>query len=149
MTSLVFRALDHHVVHGMADHLAFDDETVTLTYAQLLAQVAAFAGGLAQVGVEEGSHVALDLRGSYEVVAVLACARLGAIPDAEATTLRIEGDPPVVHSGDHDYPWSTVLSAGKTDPAPSPEQDELGYEALMVDQFEDIFAALTAGEAIT
>ncbi len=117
MSGLVFRSLDHHVIHGAADHLAIDDGTTQLTYAQLLALSAAFAGGLAQVGVCEGTPIDLQLDGIDEVTAVLACARLGAFPEAGAT-FRIDGTPRVVHTGEHDYPWATVLSAGKTDPTP-------------------------------
>lgn len=148
MTSLIFRALDHHVIHGRADHLAIDDGTESVTYAQLLAQTAAFAGGLAQVGVREGTHLSLRLRGLHEIVAVLASARLGAIPDAHAE-FRIAGDPPVVHTGEHEYPWATVLSAGKTDPAPAPEDDPEGYAELLGNDYEDIFATLVSGAAIS
>lgn len=152
MTSLIFRALDRHVVDGRADKLAIDDGTVSLTYAQLLAQTAALAGGLANVGVREGTHVSLDVRGAAEVGMVLACARLGAIPDAampdSKAQFRIAGDPPVVHTGEHEYGWATVLSAGKTDPMPAPERDEPDYEKLMVGKYEDIFATLIAGNTI-
>lgn len=148
MSSLIFRALDQQVIAGNSDVLAIDDGTVKLTYAELLAQTAALAGGLANVGVEEGTRVSLDVSGTYEISAVLALARLGAIPDANAE-FRIEGEPPVVHAGEHDYTWATVLSAGKTDPMPAPERDDEGYERLMTDKFEDIFETLTAGNTIT
>ena len=148
MTSLIFRTLDQHVVHGLADHLAVDDGTSTRTYAQLLAETAAFAGGLAQVGVREGSLVDLQVHGLDEIIAVLACARLGAIPSAKGK-FRIDGEPPVVHTGEHDYPWATVLSSGKTDPAPAPDEDPHGYAELMRDEYEDIFSTLTSGETIS
>ncbi|MDQ3155857.1 MAG: AMP-binding protein [Actinomycetota bacterium] len=148
MSSLIFRALDQQVIAGHADKPAIDDGTVSLTYAQLLAQTAALAGGLAQVGVEDGTHVAIDVHGAAEVGAVLACARLGAIPDAKAK-FRIAGDPPVVHTGEHEYTWATVISAGKTDPMPSPDRDGKGYAELMMDEYEGIFATLTAGNTIT
>ena len=145
MTSLVFRALDHHVVHGAADRLAVDAGPAQLTYAQLLAQTAAFAGGLVQVGVREGTPVAILIDGIDEIVAVLACARIGAIPSEEAD-FRIDGSPAVVHTSEHDYPWATVLSAGKTDPIPSPEADPDGYVELLAGSYEDLFAALLEGE---
>ena len=148
MSSLIFRALDQQVVAGHAEKPAIDDGAASLTYAQLLAQTAALAGGLAQAGVEEGTRVRLDVSGAAEVGAVLALARLGAIPDARAR-FRIAGDPPVVHTGEHEYTWATVLSAGKTDPMPAPDRDDDGYAELMMDKYEDIFATLTAGNAIT
>ena len=81
MTSLIFFTLDRHIIDGRADHLAFDDGIVKLTYAELLARTAAIAGGLAHVGVREGSTVLLDVQGAALVEAALALARLGAIPD--------------------------------------------------------------------
>ena len=52
----------------------------TLTYAQLHAEVTAFADALAGLGVSQGDHVALHLGlVSEAVVALLACARLGAV----------------------------------------------------------------------
>lgn len=148
MTSLIFRSVDRHVIQGRADDLAFIDARGRLTYAQLLAQTAAFGGGLAQVGVREGSRIAIGVRGLHEVVAVLACARIGAWPDAKAA-FRIVGDPPIVHAGDYEYDWVTVMSAGKIDPLPAPEWDPQGFAEALKDEYEDIFAALTAGQTIT
>lgn len=147
MTSLIFRALDRHVIEGRADMPAIDDGTVSMTYAQLLAQTAALAGGLAHLGVEEGTRVALDVEGAAEIGLVLACSRLGAIPEATAQ-FRIAGDPPIVHTGEHDYTWATVLSAGKTDPMPAPDRDEPEYGQLMMERFERIFATLIAGKTL-
>ena len=153
MSSLIFRALDQQVIAGNADKPAIDDGTASMTYAQLLAQTAALAGGLAQVGVAEGTHVAVDVHGVAEVGAVLALARVGAIPDAATPDpngkFRIVGDPPVVRTGEHEYTWATVLSAGKTDPMPAPDRDGQGYAELMMDMYEGIFATLAAGNTIT
>ena len=154
MTSLIFFTLDRHIIDGHADHLAIDDGTVMLTYAELLAHTAALAGGLAHVGVREGSTVLLDVQGAALVSAVLALARLGAIPDSAALTrigmgLRIVGDPPVVHTGEHDYPWATILSAGKTDPLPAPDRDEPGYDELMLEKYREIFTTLGAGKTLS
>ena len=154
MTSLIFRALDRHIIDGRADHLAIDDGTSSLTFAQLLAQTAALAGGLAHVGVREGMPVFLDVQGAAEVSAVLSLARLGAIPASATLTqldtgLRIAGDPPIVHTGEYDYAWATILSAGKTDPLPAPELDEPGYEELMLEKYREIFTTLAAGKTLT
>jgi len=148
MTSLIFRALDQHVIAGHADKPALEDGTAPMTFAELLAQTAALAGGLASVGVSEGTHISIDVDGTARVGAVLACARLGAIPDAEAQ-FRIAGDPPIVHTGEHEYTWKTVLSAGKTDPLPAPDRDQPGYEDLMLSSYEEIFTTLIAGNTLT
>lgn len=153
MTSLIFRALDRHIIDGRADHLAIDDGTMSLTYAQLLAQTAALAGGLAHVGIRAGMTVSLDVHGAAEVDAVLALARLGAFPDADlrdaGAGFRIAGDPPVVHTGEHEYTWATILSAGKADPIPAPDRDEPDYEKLMMEKYKRIFATLNAGNTLT
>lgn len=145
MSSLIFRSLDHHVVHGAADRIAVDDGTVRMTYAELLGLSAAFAGGLAQIGVHEGTPVDLQIDGINQVIAILACARLGAMPQTEAT-FRIDGSPPVVHTGEHDYAWATVLSAGKGDPAPAPEVEDPEYDQRLHAVHYDLFIALIAGE---
>lgn len=148
MTSLIFLTLDRHIIDGRADRVAIDDGMVKLTYAELLAHTAALAGGLAHVGMREGSTVLLGVQGAALVEAVLALARLGAIPDAKAK-VRIAGDPPVVHTGEHDYPWATILSAGKTDPMPAPDRDKPGYAELMLEKYREIFATLSAGNTIS
>ena len=153
MTSLIFLALDQHIIDGRADHVAIDDGVVKLTYAELLAHTAALAGGLAHVGVREGSTVLLDVQGAALVAAVLALTRLGAIPDIALTDVRagfrIAGDPPVVHTVEHDYPWTSILSAGKTDPMPAPDRDKPGYAELMREKYTEIFTTLAAGNTIT
>jgi propionyl-CoA synthetase len=81
-----YNALDRHVVDGHADRPALVyDSAVTgqqriLTYADLLEQVAAFAGGLRSMGVGRGDRVVVYMPMIPEaVVAMLACARLGAV----------------------------------------------------------------------
>ncbi len=81
-----YNALDRHVVKGRADQLALVyDSAVTgtvrrWTYAELLEDVAAFAGGLLGLGVEAGDRVVIYLPMIPEaVVAMLACARIGAV----------------------------------------------------------------------
>ncbi len=79
-------ALDRHVAdgHGGRVALVYDspvtDTQRTYTYAQLLAEVATFAGALASLGVRKGDRVVIYLPMVPEaVVAMLACARLGAV----------------------------------------------------------------------
>ena len=81
-----WNALDRHVRDGRGEQLALIyDSPVTgttrsFTYAALLADVAKFAGVLAGLGVEKGDRVLIYLPMVPEaVMAMLACARLGAI----------------------------------------------------------------------
>src|SRR3954454_15853478 len=82
-----YNALDRHVIGGRADQPALvhvspvTGATRTLTYAQLLDQVARFGGVLRALGVEQGDRVVIYMPMVPEaVVAMLACARIGAVP---------------------------------------------------------------------
>jgi propionyl-CoA synthetase len=79
-------ALDRHVEAGNGDRLAlvYDSPVTgssrTLTYAELRDQVATFAGALESLGVAQGDRVVVYMPMVPEaVVAMLACARLGAV----------------------------------------------------------------------
>ncbi len=81
-----FNAIDRHVANGRADQPAIIHDSpvtgveTTLSYAQLLEQVAAFAGVLRSLGVAKGDRVVISMPMIPEaVVAMLACARLGAV----------------------------------------------------------------------
>ena len=82
-----YNALDRHVASGRADQLAliYDSPVTgntvkTFTYAELVQGVARFAGALAAQGVGKGDRVVIYMPMVPEVViAMLACARLGAI----------------------------------------------------------------------
>ena len=81
-----YNALDLHVESGRADQLAiiYDSamtgEVHKYTYRQLRDETARFAGALANLGVEHGSRVVIYMPMIPEtVIAILACARLGAI----------------------------------------------------------------------
>jgi propionyl-CoA synthetase len=81
-----YNALDRHVVAGHGDRTALIyDSPVTGTkrsfsYAELVEQVATFAGALRGFGVEAGDRVVIYMPMIPEaVVAMLACARLGAV----------------------------------------------------------------------
>jgi propionyl-CoA synthetase len=81
-----YNALDRHVAAGHADRAALiydsavSEGSRTLTYAQLLEQVATFAGALRTLGVDRGDRVVIYMPMIPEaVVAMLACARLGAV----------------------------------------------------------------------
>ena len=81
-----FNAVDRHVEAGHGDRVAIvHDSPVTattrrLTYSELLDEVARFAGLLRSLGVEHGDRVVIYMPMVPEaVVAMLACARLGAV----------------------------------------------------------------------
>jgi propionyl-CoA synthetase len=105
-----FNALDRHVAAGRGEQpaLHYDspvtDTRQTITYAALLDRVATFAGALASLGVDKGDRVVIYMPMVPEaVVAMLACARLGAVHSvvfggfaAAELAARIEDAKPVV-----------------------------------------------------
>jgi propionyl-CoA synthetase len=81
-----YNALDRHVIAGRGEQTALIyDSPVTgskrsLTYAELLDQVARFAGGLRGLGVDKGDRVVIYMPMVPEAaIAMLACARIGAV----------------------------------------------------------------------
>ncbi len=81
-----YNALDLHVAQGRGDQnaLIYDSamtgEIRHYTYRQLTEETARFAGALSEVGVLKGSRVIIYMPMIPEaVIAILACARLGAI----------------------------------------------------------------------
>ena len=79
-------ALDRHVADGRAEQAAliYDSPVTgakrTYTYSELLDQTARFAGALRDLGVAKGDRVVLYMPMIPEaVIAMLACARLGAV----------------------------------------------------------------------
>ncbi|AXT85253.1 hypothetical protein C6I20_08670 [Aeromicrobium sp. A1-2] len=146
--SLVFRVLDRHVIHGLADEIAILDERGAMSYAELLHESASIAGALRNLGLVPGAPISLDLPHPRELtVAVLASARIGVLPRSEAD-FRIVGTPPVLHTPDTEVPWGLMIRAGRTDPAPAPDVDPDGYEVLMRQAYADIFSTLEAGGTI-
>lgn len=147
--SLVFRALERHVIHGRADDMAFTGEGRPMTYAHLLHDSACVAGSMRDIGVAAGTRVAVDIAARREhIIAILACARLGAEIDANAD-IRLTGEPPVLTRAETDVPWTVLLHAGRMDPAPAPDSDPEGYEERVVDAHRDVFVALLAGSTLT
>ena len=81
-----YNALDRHVASGRGEQAAiiYDSPVTgsqrTISYGELLDQVALFAGALADNGVRQGDRVIIYMPMIPEaVVAVLACARIGAV----------------------------------------------------------------------
>ena len=96
-------ALDRHIQEGHGDRVAFHFEgepgdTRTITYAQLLTDVSKASHALTEIGIVAGDRVAIYMPMIPEaVVAMLACARIGAIHSvvfggfsAEALLSRIQ-----------------------------------------------------------
>ena len=86
MLNTCHNALDRHVVHGRADQpaLIYDspvtDTKASFTYRELRDEVATFAGVLRDLGVTKGDRVIVYMpMVPRAVVAMLACARLGAV----------------------------------------------------------------------
>jgi propionyl-CoA synthetase len=81
-----YNALDRHVAAGHGDRtaLVYDSpvtgDTARFSYAELTDQVARFAGALRGLGVRQGDRVVIYLpMVPQAVVAMLACARIGAV----------------------------------------------------------------------
>jgi acetyl-CoA synthetase len=78
-------ALDRHIAEGNGNRIAFHFEgepgdTRTITYSQLLTDVSKAANALTSIGINAGDRVAIYMPLIPEaVVAMLACARIGAI----------------------------------------------------------------------
>ncbi len=86
MVNTCYNAVDRHVSAGRGDQTAIiHDSPITsskskITYADLLTRVASFAGALKANGIEKGDRVIIYMPMVPEaLVAMLACARLGAI----------------------------------------------------------------------
>ena len=84
-TNITYNCLDRHANSAKRDQNAIvwigeDDSRRALTYAQLLDQVSRFASALRSLGVQLGDRVIVYMPLTLEgVIAMLACARLGAI----------------------------------------------------------------------
>ena len=86
MVNSCYNALDYHVEQGQKDRIALIyDSPVTksvkkFSYGELLDLVARCAGGLQALGVVKGDRVVIYMPMIPEaVIAILACARIGAI----------------------------------------------------------------------
>jgi hypothetical protein len=131
--NLCFNALDRHVVHGRADHVALDEARPT-TYARLLEEVAAFGGVLQAFGVRLGDRVSTGLTGRDGLLVLLACLRVGAtlvLDRSEGVTMP-GGDVVRRDATGDELDWDVVLRAGRTDPAPCAEVPVVA-PALLVD----------------
>jgi acetyl-CoA synthetase len=83
-TNIVYNCLDRHLGTAIENKVAYywegdDGSSRTLTYRQLYQEVNRLAAGLQKLGLKKGDRVAIYMPAIPEqIVAVLACARLGA-----------------------------------------------------------------------
>ncbi len=117
-------ALDRHIADGNGSRTAFHFEgepgdTRTISYAQLLADVSRAANALTSIGITAGDRVAIYMPLIPEaVVAMLACARIGAIHSvvfggfsAEALLSRVQdADAKLVITADGGFRKGTALA---------------------------------------
>jgi acetyl-CoA synthetase len=80
-----YNCVDRHVANGLGDRVAIhwvgepEDDTRSVTYAELKDEVCRAANALTELGVQKGDRVAIYMPMILEtVVAMLACARIGA-----------------------------------------------------------------------
>jgi acetyl-CoA synthetase len=84
-TNVSYNCLDAHVAAGRGDRVAFfwegePGDQRTITYQELLADVSRFASALHKLGIRKGDRVSIYMPMVPELpVAMLACARIGAI----------------------------------------------------------------------
>jgi acetyl-CoA synthetase len=131
--NVAFNCLDRHLETAMADKpaLIWEGEEVggehgearTLTYRQLHAEVCRFSNVLRQLGIRKGDRVAIYLPILPEtVVAMLACARVGAIHtviyggfSAQSLGERIQNaEPKLVVTADGGYRRGTLTELKQT-----------------------------------
>lgn len=151
MSVLGFELLDRHVVEGRADAIALAMPEMRLRYAELLERVAALAGALAHLGVEWDDNVAIDASDPHhEVLAVLACIRLGALPGDEGE-IRIETAEgrTVVRTPTETHEWGTVMKMGASDPAATLERDPGRYRERLDSSYDEVISTLISGGSLT
>ena len=101
--NITYNCLDRHVANGKANTIAYiytneEGKEERITYWELLKKVNQFANGLKSMGVVKGDRITIYMPLTIEqIVAILACARIGAIHSvvyagfsASALRLRIE-----------------------------------------------------------
>lgn len=148
MTSLIFRVLDAHVIGGRADDAAVRDSRGSVSYAQLLHESACIAAGLHHMGIEDGTQIVLDLGPGRELVtAVLACARIGAVP-AQTADFVLAGTPPTLRTPSTEVAWDLLDQAGRTEPASAPAEDPDGYEMALRAAHGQLIVTLEAGGTV-
>lgn len=159
-----YNAIDRHVVLGRADDVAAELDGTPWTYADLLAESAAFAGALRAFGVGRGDEVVVGrLPETHAVLVALAGARLGATcryvdgvepgvagvsPKAAVAATRPAADtgglPVVTVDTTGELPWEVVMRAGRTDPGACADVPGDGLVAVLGESVWTLADALGA-----
>ena len=81
-----FNCIDRHVNNGLGEKEAIfwegndTEDSLSLSYSQLLYKVSKFANGLKSIGIKKGDRVCIYMQMVPELaIAMLACARIGAV----------------------------------------------------------------------
>lgn len=161
-----YNALDRHVVRGRADEAAAELDGRSRTYADLLAESAAFAGVLRAFGVGLGDEVLVGrLPETHAALVALAGARLGAVcryveevgaaVDGASPRAAVAATRPVADTGDlpvvtvdatGDLSWEVVMRAGRTDPGGCADVPGNGVLAVLGDSTWTLADALGVAE---
>jgi acetyl-CoA synthetase len=126
-TNLSYNCLDRHVAEGRGEKIAIHWEgepgdARDISYAQLLREVCRFANALKAKGIEKGDRIAIYLPMVPELaVAVLACARIGAVHSVvfagfSADSIRdrvLDSETCMVITGDGGYRRGKMLELKK------------------------------------
>jgi hypothetical protein len=168
-----YNALDRHVVRGRADEVAVVVGEREWTYAELLAESAAFAGVLGAFGVGSGDEVVVGrLPETQALLVALAGARLGAVcryvddlaeaVDGTAARAAVAATdpgpgsgpgsaaPPVITVDDTgELSWAVTMRAGRTDPAACADMRGDGVLALVGERVWTLSEALGATSSPT
>ncbi|HMM42827.1 MAG TPA: acetyl-coenzyme A synthetase N-terminal domain-containing protein, partial [Thermomicrobiales bacterium] len=84
-TNIVYNALDRHMTTPTRNKVAFywegeDGSSRTISYSDLYYEVCRFAGALKSMGIKQGDRIVIYMpRIPEQLMAMLACARIGAI----------------------------------------------------------------------
>ncbi len=158
-----YNALDRHVEAGHGDRpaLIYDSPVTgasrTYTYAELTAEVSRFAGALRSLGVEPGDRVVIYMPMVPEAaVAMLACARLGAVHSVvfggfapQELAVRIDDAAPrvVVSASCGIEPTRTIAYKPLLDKALDLAEHTVDHTVIL--QRPQVEAELTAGRDVT
>lgn len=148
MPGLAYDALDRQVIDGLGEQAVWTDSEHTWSYAELLADSSAIAGGLRLLGLTAGDRLALDLdRGWPRLQLLLAAIRLGLVIDGGAD-LRIHGDPAAIALPTETVEVRVVLRLGRNDPYPAPEVDPVDHWSHLGPEDRDALGVLLDGGSL-
>lgn len=162
-TNIAYNCLDYQIEKGRGDKVAIifqgepEEDVTKLTYKEVLTLVARFANVLKAKGVQKGDRVAIYLPMIWQLpVAMLACARIGAIHtivfggfSAEALRDRIidAGAKILITANGYWRSGKTVSSKANADLACEhcEEQDHTVESVIVVQRLKDFDVPMQAG----